>query len=81
VIFQELFLGLVSHPQELHGVSDNVLFDLEVERRVRREGWRMVDFDEPWLQFLVDEYVKAKNFEAEGIYAIALSIMHSFLLE
>lgn len=41
----------------------------------------MVDFDEPGLKFIVDEYVEAEDLEAEWVYSLAVWVVRGFLLE
>ena len=54
--FESVSLGNV---QQLEGVSDDSEFDFSVQRRVDRKGRRMIDFQQPRLQLVVQQNVEA----------------------
>ena len=58
---------LLAHVEHLDGVSENILLHFVVERRVCREGRRLVYFDQPGPEVLVDHDVEAEDLEAHRV--------------
>jgi len=53
--------------EQLDRLRDQALLNLEVERAVRREARRMVHFQDPRLQLIVQEDIKAQDLKAHGV--------------
>ena len=49
----ENHLFVVAEVKKFDSVGDQVLLDLEIEWRIRRERGRVIDFQYPWLQFVI----------------------------
>lgn len=60
-----LFLSSLTQVEHGDGFVYQVILDLLVERTVGRERGEAVNFDEPRLDFIVEEDVDAEHFEAD----------------
>lgn len=63
-------LPLLVQVQDMQRVPQEVLLDLVVERRLRHEAGRLVHFDQPGLETVVEEDVHAYYLKAERILNI-----------
>ena len=55
-----------------HNDLEHLRLQLQIDRRVGGERRREVDFDEPWLEVLVDQHVEADHLEARvAVVAVA----------
>lgn len=46
---------------------NEILLDESVQRRISRKARRVVDFEQAWIQFVVDHDVEPENLEAHII--------------
>lgn len=63
----KLYFFVVAKIQQLQCVIYQILFNLEIQRRVSHKTWCMVDFQHPGLEFMIKEDVETKNFKAHTV--------------
>ena len=56
--------------EKCDAVMDDPLLDLVVERTISLERGHLIDFDERWLELVIDHNVKAQDLEAHAIFNV-----------
>ena len=84
LLLDHFFASLLAEIQQLEGILDDVLFDFVIEGGVGGEGRRLVDFDEPGPEVLVDHDVEAEDLEAHRVIVVvrlarAVDVSHVWL--
>ena len=58
------FFHPVIRNDDLEGVSDHSHFEVPIAVSRAAQRWRRVDFDEPWLELVIEQHIVSVNFIA-----------------